>query len=412
MTVKGRARDATRAARARAPNPAPPAIPARPRTPRTRPHRPSPTRALTRPPSRPLPPARRPDPSPDELAQYRGESMSAAHRLGSTPFMIQHEDSVKGKRRTPKLKSGSVPSNRANEMWERNMAESSGSDGSRPTSRGGSARAGEAFVEEGEDARLGRLTIASSPKNKCGGEKPPNTPPNKSPTNRSPMRSPTASRGGSVRAGGQQPNGGVRGILRRRESEDQVAEPTPAPAAEDAAENGSVASSAPGAARSIDFDGLPAEDQEKSASPPRRHARFVDARLDDDAFEHPAVMQRRVDDGYSSSASSVEAEFETFHANGSPKNGSPAGKANRAGGAPRSKSRSPPSPSARASPKSMFGKVVGVFREGRRRSVDDDDASWRVGSVRENSLMDRESHDRILEKLRAHAERGDPKRRA
>lgn len=337
--------------------------------------------------------------------------MSAAHRLGSTPFMIQHEDSVKGKRRTPKLKSGSVPSNRANEMWERNMAESSGSDGSRPTSRGGSARAGEAFVEEGEDARLGRLTIASSPKNKRGGEKPPNTPPNKSPTNRSPMRSPTASRGGSVRAGGQQPNGGVRGILRRRESEDQVAEPTPAPAAEDAAENGSVASSAPGAARSIDFDGLPAEDQEKSASPPRRHARFVDARLDDDAFEHPAVMQRRVDDGYSSSASSVEAEFETFHANGSPKNGSPAGKANRAGGAPRSKSRSPPSPSARASPKSMFGKVVGVFREGRRRSVDDDDASWRVGSVRENSLMDRESHDRVLEKLRAHAERGDPKRR-
>ena len=216
------------------------------------------------------------------------------------------------------------------------MAESSGSDGSRPTSRGGSARAGEAFVEEGEDARLGRLTIASSPKNKRGGEKPPSTPPNKSPTNRSPMRSPTGSRGGSVRAGGQQPNGGVRGILRRRESEDQVAEPTPAPAAEDAAENGSVASSAPGAARSIDFDGLPAEDQEKSASPPRRHARFVDARLDDDAFEHPAVMQRRVDDGYSSSASSVEAEFETFHANGSPKaNGSPAGKANRAaGGAP------------------------------------------------------------------------------
>ena len=137
----------------------------------------------------------------------------------------------------------------------------------------------------------------------------------------------------------------------------------------------------------------------------------MDARLDDDAFEHPAVMQRRVDDGYSSSASSVEAEFETFHANGSPKNGSPAGKANRAGGAPRSKSRSPPSPSARASPKSMFGKVVGVFREGRRRSVDDDDASWRVGSVRENSLMDRESHDRVLEKLRAHAERGDPKRR-
>ena len=161
------------------------------------------------------------------------------------------------------------------------MAESSGSDGSRPTSRGGSARAGEAFapsagaiVEEGEDARLGRLTIASTPpKNKRGGEKPPNTPPNKSPTNRSPMRSPTASRGGSVRAGGQQPSGGVRGILRRRESEDQVAEPTPAPA-EDAAENGSVASSAPGAARSIDFDGLPAEDQEKSASPPRRHARL------------------------------------------------------------------------------------------------------------------------------------------
>ena len=169
----------------------------------------------------------------------------------------------------------------------------------------------------------------------------------------------------------------------------------------------------PGAARSIDFDGLPAEDQEKSASPPRRHARFVDARLDDDAFEHPAVMQRRVDDGYSSSASSVEAEFETFHANGSPKaNGSPAEKANRAAGAPRSKSRSPPSPSARASPKSMFGKVVGVFREGRRRSVDDDDASWRVGSVRENSLMDRESNDRVLEKLRAHAERGDAERRA
>jgi hypothetical protein len=324
--------------------------------------------------------------------------------------MIQHEDSVKGKRRTPKLKSGSAPSNRANEMWERNMAESSGSDGSRPTSRGGSARAGEAFapsagaiVEEGEEARLGRLTIASTPKKKRGGEKPPNTPPNKSPTNRSPMRSPTASRGGSVRAGGQQPHGGVRGILRRRESEDQVAE----------AENGSVASSAPGAARSIDFDGLPAEDQEKSASPPRRHARFVDARLDDDAFEHPAVMQRRVDDGYSSSASSVEAEFETFHANGSPKNGSPAGMANRGeSGAPRSKSRSPPSPSARASPKSMFGKVVGVFREGRRRSVDDDDASWRVGSVRENSLMDRESNDRVLEKLRAHAERGDAERRA
>ena len=62
MTVKGRARDATRAARARAPTPAPPAIPARPRTPRTRPHRPSPTRALTRP---------RPAPPPPRVVQTR-----------------------------------------------------------------------------------------------------------------------------------------------------------------------------------------------------------------------------------------------------------------------------------------------------------------------------------------------------
>ena len=90
--------------------------------------------------------------------------MSAAHRLGSTPFMIQHEDSVKGKRRTPKLKSGSVPSNRANEMWERNMAESSGSDGSRLTSRGGSAgeapapRAGAIVEEGGRAARGARAT--------------------------------------------------------------------------------------------------------------------------------------------------------------------------------------------------------------------------------------------------------------
>ena len=104
------------------------------------------------------------------------------------------------------------------------------------------------------------------------------------------MRSPTASRGKRSRGGAAAERRRARDP-EAEESEDQVAEPT---GARDAAENGSVRP--PGRRAIHRLDGLPAEDQEKSASPPRRHARFVDARLDDDAFEHPAVMQRRVDD--------------------------------------------------------------------------------------------------------------------
>ena len=252
---------------------------------------------------------------------------------------------------------------------------------------------------------------STPPKNKRGGEKPPNTPPNNSPTNRSPMRSPTASRGGSI-SRGMSRSGGVRGILRRGSARTIAERPRRL-----RPRRRHIRSVRRPGAGSIDFDGLPRRTGRRAR--PRRGAtrgKGVDARLDDDAFEHPAVMQRRVDDGYSSSASSVEAEFETFHANGSPKaNGSPAGKANRAAGAPRSKSRSPPSPSARASPKSMFGKVVGVFRGGGGGAWTTTTHSWSGAPYAEQkdfSLTNRESNDHVLEKLRAHAERGDAERRA